>query len=194
MPACWRWGTGPSFLTSCPYGWECQARLGQRCLFQVSCAGWQAPCLCWQGGSRAGGRGKMSLAPRAFSRPGCGSLQRVGIPLGPVAGTGGGCSQQGFFGGIGGGRYGTSVHPHRPAAVAEPRWRSQRGRGQWCTVLTPREMQLTGHGSSGTRLSVCMPAWGCGLVGITLCPPHPSCPHARSPLPCPEAPEAPRWV
>lgn len=94
----------------------------------------------------------------------------------------------------GSGRDGTSVHPRRPATVAEPRWRSQCGHGRWCMVLTPRGMQLTGRGSSGTGVSVCVPAWSCGRVGTLLCPPHPSCPHAGSPLPCTEVPEAPHWV
>lgn len=150
-------GTGPSCPTSCPCGWECRAWLGQRCLFQVSRAGWRAPCLCWQGGSRAGARGRMSLAPCAFSHPGSRSLRRVGIPLGLVAGTRGGCSRRGFsgLGGVG------DRAPLRTLARL-PWWQSLAGGHSAVVAGGAQCSQLMGCGSSGTGVNVCMPAWGCG--------------------------------
>ena len=180
MPACWRWGTGPSCPTSCPRGWEHRAGLGQRCLFQVSRAGWRAPCLCWQGGSRAGARGRMSLAPCAFSRPGCGSLQRVGIPLGPVAGTGGGCSWRGFSGrGVG------EMAPLCTLAGL-PRWQSLAGGhsavtagGAWCSHrggCSSRDAAPPALGSA----CACQP----GAVDVWA----PSCAHLIPPAPMPGPP------
>lgn len=92
MPMCWRWGTGPSCPTSCPCAWECRAWLGQCCLCQVSRTGWQAPCLCWQGGWHARAR-EGEIWHRVPSAPAVGPSREWAFS---GAGNAGGCSQQGL--------------------------------------------------------------------------------------------------
>lgn len=157
-------GTGPSCPTSCPCGWECRAWLGQRCLFQVSRAGWLASAvfvLARRLACRSQGEDELGtmclfpprrqVSPESGHPSGAGGRdQRRLLPKGLL-----------WFEGVG------DTAPLRTLARL-PWWQSLAGGhsavvagGAQCSQLMGG-MQLMGCGSSGTGVNVCVPAWGCG--------------------------------